>query len=111
MKESILDVLLYLFEHYFTEDADLVRDRDSLQSGLLQAGFSHSETSNAFDWLDALAPQRPSAAIRPVGGPTRVYFGPEQIGRESCRERVGPYAEISVVAVSFKKNINHQITA
>ena len=33
MKESILDVLLYLFEHYFTEDADLVRDRDSLQSG------------------------------------------------------------------------------
>src|SRR3546814_3199767 len=37
MKESILDVLLYLFEHYFTEDADLVRDRDSLQSGLLQA--------------------------------------------------------------------------
>ncbi len=22
MKESILDVLLYLFEHYFSEDAD-----------------------------------------------------------------------------------------
>src|SRR3546814_3820283 len=66
MKESILDVLLYLFEHYFTEDADLVRDRDSLQSGLLQAGFSPSETSKAFDWLDALAAQRPSAAIRRV---------------------------------------------
>src|SRR3546814_9005193 len=77
MKESILDVLLYLFEHYFTEDADLVRDRDSLQSGLLQAGFSPSETSKAFDWLDALAAQRPSAAIRRVDGPTRVYFGPE----------------------------------
>src|SRR3546814_3829098 len=77
MKESILDVLLYLFEHYFTEDADLVRDRDSLQSGLLQAGFSPAETSKAFDWLDALAAQRPSAAIRRVDGPTRVYFGPE----------------------------------
>src|SRR3546814_13238628 len=76
MKESILDVLLYLFEHYFTEDADLVRDRDSLQSGLLQAGFSPAETSKAFDWLDALAAQRPSAAIRRVDGPTRVYFGP-----------------------------------
>src|SRR3546814_4839408 len=78
MKESILDVLLYLFEHYFTEDADLVRDRDSLQSGLLQAGFSPSETSKAFDWLDALAAQRPSAAIRRVDGPTRVSFGPER---------------------------------
>ena len=53
MKESILDVLLYLFEHYFTEDADLIRDRDSLQNGLLQAGFSTAETSKAFDWLDA----------------------------------------------------------
>ena len=36
MKESILDVLLYLFEHYFSEDADLIRDRDSLQNGLIR---------------------------------------------------------------------------
>src|SRR5690606_41050875 len=73
MKESILDVLLYLFEHYFTEDADLVRDRDSLQSGLLQAGFSPAETSKAFDWLDALAAQRPSGcAVRP-NGPVSMF--------------------------------------
>src|SRR5690606_39970787 len=64
MKESILDVLLYLFEHYFSEDADLVRDRDSLQAGLLQAGFSPAEISKAFDWLDALADQRPVAEDR-----------------------------------------------
>jgi Smg protein len=77
MKESILDVLLYLFEHYFTEDADPVRDRDSLQNGLIQAGFSPTEISKAFDWLDALAEQRPVAAEPRVGGPTRVYAGPE----------------------------------
>src|SRR3546814_13830956 len=76
MKESILDVLLYLFEHYFTEDADLVRDRESLQSGLLQAGFSPAETRKAFDWLDALAAQRPSAPNWRVAGPTRLDFGP-----------------------------------
>lgn len=62
MKESILDVLLYLFEHYFSEDADLVRDHDSLQNGLIQAGFSPAEISKAFDWLDALSEQRPSVA-------------------------------------------------
>ncbi|HEV8693404.1 MAG TPA: DUF494 family protein [Lysobacter sp.] len=82
MKESILDVLLYLFEHYFTEDADLVRDHDSLRSGPLfeelgQAGFSPAEINKAFEWLDALASQRPSVATPRVGGPTRVYFGPE----------------------------------
>jgi Smg protein len=77
MKESILDVLLYLFEHYFSEDADLIRDRDSLQNGLIQAGFSPTEINKAFDWLDALAAQRPSVAQARVDGPVRVYHGPE----------------------------------
>src|SRR5690606_9897031 len=77
MKESILDVLLYLFEHYFSEDADLIRDRDSLQAGLLEAGFSPAEISKAFDWLDALAQQRPGAGVLRADGPVRVYFGPE----------------------------------
>ncbi|HEY0662859.1 MAG TPA: DUF494 family protein [Lysobacter sp.] len=82
MKESILDVLLYLFEHYFTEDADLVRDHDSLRSGPLfdelgQAGFSPAEINKAFEWLDALASQRPSATAPRANGPTRIYFGPE----------------------------------
>ena len=65
MKESILDVLLYLFEHYFSEDADLIRDRDSLQNGLIQAGFSPAEINKAFDWLDALAEQEELDAMRP----------------------------------------------
>jgi Smg protein len=82
MKESILDVLLYLFEHYFTEDADLVRDRENLQSGPLfdelgQAGFSPAEINKAFEWLDALARQRPAASAPRADGPIRVYAGPE----------------------------------
>ncbi|KRA17338.1 MULTISPECIES: DUF494 family protein [unclassified Lysobacter] len=82
MKESILDVLLYLFEHYFTDDADLVRDRDSLRSGPLfdelgQAGFSPAEINKAFEWLDALAQQRPGVSAPRANGPTRIYFGPE----------------------------------
>ncbi len=59
MRESILDVLLYLFEHYFSDDSDLVSDRDTLQKGLIEAGFSPSEVSRAFDWLDELANERP----------------------------------------------------
>ena len=65
MKESILDVLLYLFEHYFTEDADPVRDRDSLQNGLIQAGFSPSEINKAFDTF-----------IGRVGGAIKVIVKP-----------------------------------
>ncbi|CAN5174856.1 DUF494 family protein [soil metagenome] len=77
MKETILDVLLFLFEHYFYEDPDAVRDRDSLQKGLLQAGFSPAEINKAFDWLDGLAEQRPATAEARVGGPVRVFVEAE----------------------------------
>jgi Smg protein len=77
MKESILDVLLYLFEHYFSDDADLVRDRDSLQNGLLEAGFSPAEIHKAFEWLDELAEQRPAIASARLDGPVRLYTDPE----------------------------------
>lgn len=74
MKETILDVLLYLFEHFFYDDPDAVRDRDSLQNGLIQAGFSPAEIAKAFDWLDALASQRPGVVpVRTDRGPVRVY--------------------------------------
>lgn len=79
MKESILDVLLYLFEHYFTND-DLdpaAQDRDSLQKDLLQAGFSPAEINRAFDWLEALDNGRPGDRPARSGVPTRVFNGPE----------------------------------
>ena len=83
MKESILDVLLYLFEHYFAEDAaPPIGDLDALDNGALfneltEAGFSATEIHKAFDWLGALAEQRPAAGETRAKGPTRVYFGPE----------------------------------
>jgi Smg protein len=77
MKETILDVLLYLFENYFYDDPDAVRDRDSLQAGLIQAGFSPTEISKAFDWLEELANQRPALAEPRANGPVRVFVPAE----------------------------------
>ena len=77
MKETILDVLLFLFENYFYDDPDAVRDRDSLQRGLIQAGFSPTEISKAFDWLEELANQRPAVADARANGPVRVFVEAE----------------------------------
>lgn len=83
MKESILDVLLYLFEHYFTNDAvsvdgdDLTAQNGPLVGELTEAGFSTAEIRRAFDWLDALARQRPSSGQPRINGPTRVFHGAE----------------------------------
>ena len=78
MKETILDVLLFLFENYFYDDPDAVRDRDSLQHGLIQAGFSPAEISKAFDWLEELANQRPAVADARADGPVRVFAEAER---------------------------------
>jgi Smg protein len=84
MKESILDVLLYLFEHYFTNEAipatgdDLTAQNGSLMGELSEAGFSAAEIRKAFDWLDALARQRPAPGQSRSNGPVRVFREVEQ---------------------------------
>ena len=90
MRESILDVLLYLFEHYFTNDAivsgdDLTAPDGPLMNELSEAGFSNAEVRKAFDWLDTLARQRPSSGQPRANGPTRVFHGAEldKLDRES----------------------------
>lgn len=79
MKENILDVLLYLFENFVYDDPDSLNDRDSLQASLLEAGFSPSEISKAFDWLDVLARERPQLihAVPGTRAPVRVHAAEE----------------------------------
>lgn len=79
MKETLLDVLLYLFENYFYDDPDAVRDRESLQTSLIQAGFSPAEVSKAFDWLDGLEQLRDASnGAHPIAIPLRLYAPQEQ---------------------------------
>jgi Smg protein len=78
MKDSILDVLLYLFEHYLADDAGLFHDRQSLRGGpiyqeLISTGFSPAEIARAVDWLDGLAERRLGTAPRAPLAPVRVY--------------------------------------
>ncbi len=72
-EETILDVLLYLFENYIYDDPDVVRDRDSLQNGLIQAGFSPTEINKAFEWLEELSRDRPINPVKRGDGPLRLF--------------------------------------
>ena len=67
MKESMLDVLIYLFDHYMDEEADLDTDRDNLTEELEAAGFQDGEIHKAFEWLDALAAHRERPECEPAG--------------------------------------------
>ena len=55
MKENVLDILIYLFEHYMLENPDQEPDEESIMVDLIQAGFNHMTIDHAFDWLESLA--------------------------------------------------------
>ncbi|VAX08020.1 Protein of unknown function Smg [hydrothermal vent metagenome] len=54
MKENVLDVLMYLFENYMSDDIEFDTDEESLRVELQQAGFQSIEISKAFEWLEGL---------------------------------------------------------
>lgn len=58
MKESVLDVLIYLFDHYVEEELDITPDQQDLKTQLVQAGFADVQVDKAIDWLEGLATQK-----------------------------------------------------
>lgn len=78
MKESVLDVLMYLFENYMYEEPEEQTDRDELQSSLLEAGFTEREIAKAFAWLDELVEQQDACQPGTSTQPVRVYVDSEQ---------------------------------
>ena len=57
MKENLIDILIYLFEHYLVDDVDEIVELDNkkLTGELVQVGFEKKEIDQAFTWLDKLA--------------------------------------------------------
>ncbi len=55
MYESMVDVLIYLYETYMDGDTPPPTDQDALEEELSQAGFSNTEIAQALSWLDELA--------------------------------------------------------
>lgn len=53
MNENIIDLLVYLFENYLSENTDIKEQytKKHIYSGLEQAGFEKNTIDNAFDWL------------------------------------------------------------
>lgn len=54
MKETVLDVLMYLFESYVDSPDEPEPNRHELERELGRAGFHDREIERALDWLDGL---------------------------------------------------------
>ena len=70
VNESVLDVLIYIYENYMDGDDSPPPDQVLLEEELVQAGFTTMEIRRAFDWLDELAWRQGSLTVNELH-PTR----------------------------------------
>jgi len=79
MTESVLDVLMYLFETAGDEGVSPEPNREGLREELERAGFRDREIERALEWLDALAVRRSDEdGAPPTERAIRIY------GRDEC---------------------------
>jgi Smg protein len=77
MKESVLDVLMYLFESFVDSEDEPEPNRNELREELEHAGFGDREIDRALDWLDGLnAAEVESCA--PQSATVRIFDRVEQ---------------------------------
>ncbi len=63
MKENMIDVLLYLFQNYISDDSDMGSDRESVEQELLDAGFPAQEILRALEWLEGLTSRQETPIV------------------------------------------------
>ncbi len=78
MKETLLDVLMYLFENYHDGELEGVENQQTLRVELAAAGFPEEEVDHAFAWLDGLARQRDTPTLADRTDALRIYAPQEQ---------------------------------
>ncbi|WP_022976700.1 MULTISPECIES: DUF494 family protein [Nevskia] len=78
MKETLLDVLMYLFENYQDGEFSDSDNQETLRVELSAAGFPDEEVAHAFAWLDGLANQRNAPTLRGRTDTLRLYAPQEQ---------------------------------
>ena len=79
MKDSVLDILIHLFENFLDAEDDSTPDRDALKTELEQAGYPEADIERALLWLESLATDPDRALGEGTARAVRVFSGSEQI--------------------------------
>jgi Smg protein len=112
MKETVLDVLMYLFENYQHGEFSDVDNQDTLRDELTAAGFPEEEVTHAFSWLDGLSEQRQKPARFGPTGALRVYAREEQarLSRE-CRGFLLNLEQLGILDASARELVIDRLMA
>lgn len=83
IKQSVIDVLMFLFERYLDDDEldeniEISEERNDVHSRLEQVGFQKPEINQALDWLDDLAIIQESELVMPISPDSIRVYSPEE---------------------------------
>jgi len=113
MKESVLDILIYLFENYFDADLDCAPepDRDTLRDELERAGFSEREVGRALEWLEQLSADPQRGAI-PGSRAIRIFDAREQARLDTdCRGYILYLENIGITSAAQRELVIDRLLA
>lgn len=79
MTNTMVDVLIYLYENYMDGESPVPSDQDDLVNELAMLGFSSHQVEKAIQWLDELALlQAHPSGHAPKVNAMRIYTDAEQ---------------------------------
>ena len=115
MNESVLDVLMYLFETYSEQDFEQQPEPDQavLREELLQAGFGEMEVDHALDWLEGLgARQDEPFDSQPAERSVRL-FNSFELGRldAECRGYILYLEQIGILSPTQRELVIDRLVA
>lgn len=112
MKESVLDVLMYLFETYIGEDIEPEPDRNILRDELERAGFNNGVINHALEWLDDLGDVVDESDYAPPASSTRIFnFRERQRLDVDCRGYIMYLEQIGILNTSQRERVLDRILA
>ena len=114
MKESVLDILIYLFENYFDADLDCAPepDRDTLRDELERAGFSEREVGRALEWLEQLSADPNRTGAIPGSRAIRIFDAREQARLDTeCRGYILYLENIGIISAAQRELVIDRLLA
>ena len=99
MSETVLDVLMYLFENFSEQEPSAGPDQVILREELLQAGFGEFEVDRALDWLEELTAGGGQPFTTPPAAPSFRLFNSRELARldAECRGYVTYLEQVGIL--------------
>ncbi len=114
MKTNVIDVLIYVFEHYVDDEIELNADFEALSAELKKNGFAPELITDAFAWLEDLAHSR-DVEIKNIDekcGSTRHYLAAEHCKLDTeCRGLLYRLEQLRVLDATNREFVIERVMA